>query len=67
MILPAIRHNLGIGFVPTEFASEDLRREAVFEITIAEKLPERNIFLVYDREYPQSIAAKTFQQFLLRS
>ena len=67
MILPAIRHNLGIGFVPTEFASEDLRREAVFEIPIAEKLPERNIFLVYDREYPQSIAAKTFQQFLLRS
>ena len=66
MILPAVRHNLGIGFIPAEFASEDLRRETVFEIAAAEKLPERNIFLVYDTEYPQSIAAKTFQKFLLQ-
>lgn len=29
-----------------------------------EKLPERNIILIYDMEYPQSIAAKEFQKFL---
>ena len=31
---------------------------------LKEKLPERNIILIYDVEYPQSIAAKEFQKFL---
>lgn len=66
MILPAVRHNLGIGFIPAEFAAEDIRQESLFEIAIEEKLPERNILLVYDTEYPQSIASKTFQKFLCR-
>ncbi len=64
MILPAVRHNLGIGFIPAEFAAEDLRCGNVFELTLDETLPERNILLVYDTEYPQSIASKTFQKFL---
>ena len=64
MILLAVRHNLGIGFIPEEFASEEIRRETVFPISVKEKLPHRNI-LVYDTEYPQSIASKTFQNFLL--
>lgn len=66
MILPAVRHNLGIGFIPAEFAMEDISRETVFEIQVQEKVPERSIFLVYDQEYPQSIAAKTFQKFLFQ-
>ena len=65
MILPAVRHNLGIGFIPSEFAAEDIRRGTVFEINIEERLPERDILLVYDTEYPQSIAAKTFQKYLI--
>ncbi len=64
MILPAVRHNLGIGFVPAEIAAEDIRRGTVFEITVAEKLPERHILLVQDTESPQSIASKAFQTFL---
>lgn len=65
MILLAVRHNLGIGFIPEEFAAEDIRRESVFQITVNEKLPDRHILLIYDTEYPQSIASKTFQNFLL--
>ena len=65
MILPVVRHNLGIGFIPSEFAAEDIRRGTVFEINIEERLPERDILLVYDTEYPQSIAAKTFQKYLI--
>lgn len=66
MILPAVRHNLGIGFIPAEFAAEDIRRGTVFAITVNEQMPERNILLVYDTEYPQSIASKTFRKFLSR-
>lgn len=64
MILPAVRHNLGLGFIPAEFADAELKSGQVFEIKVKEKLPERNIVLIYDMEYPQSIAAKEFQKFL---
>ena len=64
MILPAVRHNLGIGFIPEEFASGDVKAGEVFEIEMEEKLPERDITLVYDSEYPRSIAAKAFQKYL---
>ena len=66
MILPAVRYNLGIGFIPAEFATEDLRQGTVFEIAVEEKLPQRSIQLVYDTEYPQSVASKTFLEFLFR-
>ena len=64
LILPAVRHNLGIGFVPEEFAEEEKKAENVFEIEVEEKLPTRNIILIYDIEYPQSIASKEFQKFM---
>lgn len=64
MILPAVKHNLGLGFIPAEFADSELKSGQVFEIKVKEKLPERNIVLIYDVEYPQSIAAKEFQKFL---
>ena len=64
MILPAVRYNLGIGFIPAEFAQEDLKTGRVFEIKVKEALPERNIILIYDTEYPQSVASKEFQKFL---
>ena len=64
MILPAVRHNLGLGFIPAEFADAELKSGQVFEIKVKEKLLERNIILIYDMEYPQSIAAKEFQKFL---
>ena len=64
MILPAVKHNLGLGIIPAEFADSELKSGQVFEIKVKEKLPERNIILMYDMEYPQSIAAKEFKKFL---
>ena len=40
------------------------RREFLPGIEVEEKLPTRNIILIYDTEYPQSIASKEFQKFL---
>ncbi len=45
-------------------AEEEKRAGNVFEIEVEEKLPTRNIILIYDTEYPQSIASKEFQKFL---
>lgn len=64
MILPAVRHNLGIGFIPEEFARVEIESGNLFEIHVKEKLPERNVILIYDTEYPQSIASQAFQKFL---
>ena len=79
LILPAVRHNLGIGFVPEEFAEEEKTADMTYKqwkakfvdaggqdgiIEVEEKLPTRNIILIYDTEYPQSIASKEFQKFL---
>lgn len=64
MILPAVRYNMGIGFLPEEFAKDDLAADKVFEIDVNETFPERSIILIHDTEYPQSIASKAFQKFL---
>ena len=64
MILPAVKHNLGIGFIPEEFARAEIESGNVFEINVEEALPERSVILSYDTEYPQSIASKEFQKFL---
>lgn len=66
MILPAVRHNLGIGFVPQAFAEAELEAGTVFQISVKEELPERSIHMIYDTEYPQSIASMAFQKFLSR-
>lgn len=63
MILPAVRYNMGIGFLPEEFAREDLASEKVFEIDVNETFPERSIILIHDTEYPQSIAPRHFRVF----
>ena len=34
MILPAVRHNLGLGFIPAEFADAELKSGQVFEIKV---------------------------------
>ena len=44
----------------------DVYKRQVFEIAVEEKLPQRSIQLVYDTEYPQSVASKTFLEFLFR-
>ncbi len=64
--LPAIEHNLGIGFLPPEFAKEALDTGSVFRIHIPDELPHRTISLVYDSEYPQSVASTAFRKFLLQ-
>ena len=66
LILPAIEHNLGIGFLPPEFAKEALDTGSVFRIHIPDELPHRTISLVYDSEYPQSVASTAFRKFLLQ-
>ena len=64
LIMPMVERNLGIGFVPENFAKESLERKKVFQICLKEKLGSRSICLVCDPENPVSVAGQKFIQYL---
>lgn len=58
LIIPVIRENLGIGFVPEDLASEALNNNTIFQIALADKLPKRHICMVQNNQKPLNIAAR---------
>ncbi len=63
-VLPLVKSGLGIGFLPENLATEALERKEVFQIRLAESIPERNICMVKDTLRPLSIAAKELEKLL---
>lgn len=57
-ILPLVRHDLGLGFLPPGFAAEALQKGEVFQVALDEPLPVRQICLVWDHSRPLSAAAR---------
>lgn len=64
-IIPMVRNNLGIGFVPEDFLSEMGENEEIYTLTLKQKIPPRFICLVKNREIPLSIAAKELEKMIL--
>ncbi len=64
LILPMIRKNLGIGFLPYIFAKEAIRKGEVVQIPVKDRMPERNICLVTDPHRTLSVAAQGFLKML---
>jgi hypothetical protein len=58
LIIPFIRRNLGVGFVPEELALPALRAGEIVKIHLKEEIPERIVSVVYNPHYPLSAAAK---------
>ena len=65
LVLPMICHDLGLGILPREIARQHLSRGEIFEIPTKQTFPARFVTLLFDREHPQSVASKEFQNFLL--
>ena len=63
-ILPMVKNNLGIGFVPEEFLSED-DGQGVYRLSLKEPVPERSIQLLKRADGGLSTAAKKLEQQLL--
>ncbi|MBE5983414.1 MAG: LysR family transcriptional regulator [Paenibacillaceae bacterium] len=61
LILPIILKNLGIGFVPEEFARPLVEKGEIVEINLYEHIPQRDICIVSDSKRPLSAAAKKLQ------
>lgn len=57
-ILPMIKNDLGLGFLPEEFATQALLDKEVFRINLKETIPPREICLITDTGRSLSIAAR---------
>lgn len=64
-ILPMIKNDLGIGYLPEIFAREALEKEEVCRISLAEEIPSREICFVENEKYPLNLAAKELKSLLM--
>lgn len=66
LVLPMVKNDLGLGFIPRSFANQALQDGDAVEIPLIEELPTRYICLIYDSGRGLSIAARTLQQMIYR-
>ena len=64
-ILPMVKNDLGIGFLPDTFAEEAIRKQEIYPLRLAEKIPERFICLVKHSGHTLIIAARELEKMLL--
>ena len=64
-ILPMIRANLGVGFIPEETAKEAAADGSITILRLQEQAPERTISLLKRKDMPLSIAAAALERMLL--
>lgn len=60
LVVPTVANNLGIGFVPEQFAREALKRKEIFKLDLVNEIPQRKICLVHKAGMMQSIAVRAF-------
>lgn len=65
-ILPMVKNNLGIGFVPHDFLSES-DTEGIIPIQLKETIPPRSVCLVKKADQTLSIAAKELEKMILKA
>ena len=64
-VLAMVQSNLGVGFYPESMAASALAAGTVFQIRLAEPIPERFVNLIEDTSRLQSVAMKAFKKMLL--
>lgn len=63
-LLPMIKNDLGIGYIPAVLAEEALSKKEVFRIPLSEEIPGRRICFVENENNPLSIAATELKRML---
>lgn len=63
-ILPMVRYELGLGFLPDNFCEDAICRGEIFQVQLEEVIPKRYICLIQDESRTMSIAAKELVQML---
>ena len=66
-VLSMVEHNLGLGFVPRQWAEASLSTGRIFEVPLAESIPNRSVILICNVTRAPSFAASEFIRFLKES
>ena len=66
-ILPLVKSELGLAFIPEPMAREAISRREIVEIKLREKIPERKVCMVYDCQHPLSAAARRLMDTIIHS
>ncbi len=64
LLIPLIKSNLGIGFVPEKMAMPLVEEGKLVQIPLRSSIPERSIQIVSDKGRARSLAADIFYRFL---
>ncbi len=64
LILPMVRNDLGIGFVPMDFIENDSNSKDLIVLDLAEPVPERTIYIVKNPKYSLSVASKELENMI---
>lgn len=64
-ILPIIKNDLGVGFIPEIFVKDALVKGEVHQLLLAEEIPPRQICLIENKSHPLSIAARELKRMLI--
>ncbi len=63
-IIPLVRNDLGLAFLPGHLAQEPLEKGEIFEVKLSDKIPARHICMVWDPKRPTSIAAGKLEKMI---
>lgn len=64
-ILPMVKNDLGIGFVPEEFVRNEVNHRNIFVLNLIDEIPPRYICIVKRSDRSLSIAAKELERMIL--
>lgn len=64
-LLPMIKNDLGIGYIPEIYAKDALKKKEVYQLCLSEDIPARQICFIENRQYPLSIAADALKDLLM--
>lgn len=65
-ILPMVKNDLGVGYIPEIYAEDALEKGEVVRLTLAEEIPVREVCFIENELYPLNIAAKELKTLLLK-
>lgn len=63
-ILPLVKNDLGLGFLPGDLAEEAIAKGEVFEVKLSETIPKREICMVWDPRRPIGVAAREMEKMI---
>lgn len=66
-ILPMVKNDLGIGFVPEDFLQHESEKSGIYKLHLTDEIPARSVCLVKQTGHSLSIAAKVLETMLRNS